>query len=183
MSEISERYQRLAAQFAARTAQADPHDWSNPTPCEDWTARELVAHVVDTQALFLGLVGRELGDVPSVDDDPHAAVLAATARVQHDLDDDALSAETFDGMFGITRFDEAVDRFASLDLVVHGWDLARSLGLDERLPDDEVTRLLQVDVPRFGDTLRTPGVCGPAIELASGASDQDRLLALLGRRP
>src|SRR5436189_1031131 len=54
MSEISERYKRLGDAFADKIA-AVPHDrWDSQTPCEEWTARDLVGHVVNTQGMFLG---------------------------------------------------------------------------------------------------------------------------------
>ncbi|MCA1691443.1 MAG: maleylpyruvate isomerase N-terminal domain-containing protein, partial [Actinobacteria bacterium] len=45
MSEVSERYRRLADAFAARLAAVPEDKWSSPSPCEDWTIRDLVAHV------------------------------------------------------------------------------------------------------------------------------------------
>ena len=39
MSEISERYARLAEAFAAKIAAVPDEAWSNPSPCAEWTAR------------------------------------------------------------------------------------------------------------------------------------------------
>ena len=86
--------------------------WSNPTPCAEWTARDLVAHVVGTQGLFLGFVGQDVGEIPSVDDDPLGAWNAARAVVQANLDDPERATAEFDGFFGRTNFETAVDRFA-----------------------------------------------------------------------
>jgi uncharacterized protein (TIGR03083 family) len=74
---IADRYDRLAADFAA-TIDAVPADrWASPSPCEDWTARDVVAHVVDNHGIFERFVGRELDIMPSADDDPAAAFAAA----------------------------------------------------------------------------------------------------------
>ncbi len=54
MSDIAERYRRLAGTFEERIAAVPADRWEDPSPCEDWTARDVVRHVVDTQALFLG---------------------------------------------------------------------------------------------------------------------------------
>jgi hypothetical protein len=35
----------------------------------------------------------------------------------------------------------------------------------------------------MGDVLRTSGACGAAIDVPADATEQDRLLALLGRTP
>ncbi len=69
-----------------------------------------------------------------------------------------------------------------MDLLVHGWDIARATGQDETLPAHEVTRVY-ADAVSLGDNLRSEGVCGPAVEVPDDASDQDRLLALMGRTP
>lgn len=182
MSDITDRYRRLSDAFAAKLAAVPPDGWSRPTPCEGWTVRELVAHVIDSQGLFLGLVGHELGDLPSVDDDPVAAWDAARAKVQAHLDDPELAAAEYEGMFGRLTFAQGVDRFLSADLVVHGWDLARAVGLDETIDPEEVERGLR-DFPEMGDAMRQPGGFGPAIEPVPGADPQTRLLNFLGRQP
>ena len=180
MSEISDRYRRLSSAFAAHIAAVPADLWSAPTPCADWTAIELVQHVVDSRSMFLGLVGRPAAEVPPVGDDPAAAWAAASAAVQADLEDPGLAAVTFQGFSGESSFETAVDRFVSFDLVVHGWDLARATGGDERIDPDEVTRVVE-DAALFGDMLHSPGVCGPAIEVPADADPQTAMLALLGR--
>jgi uncharacterized protein (TIGR03086 family) len=178
---VADRYRRLAAAFADRVAAVDPSRWDDPSPCEEWTALGVVHHVVDTQGMFLGLVGSELGDIPTVEEDPLGAWAAAHQVVQGALDDPERAAAEFDGFFGRTTFAEAVDRFVCFDLVVHGWDLARVTGLDERLDPDDVERVVR-GVAAFGESLRTPGVCGPAVAVPEGADAQTRMLALVGRR-
>jgi uncharacterized protein (TIGR03086 family) len=181
MSDIADRYRRLAEAFTA-TAEAVPADrWESPSPCEGWTARDVVRHVVDTHGMFLGLVNREVGEAPSVDDDPCGAWHAARDAVQADLDDPARAGATFQGWRGPSTFAEAVDRFLGFDQVVHRWDLARAAGVDDRI-DPADLRLASESVAYYGDDLRRPGVCGPALEPPPDADEQTRLLALLGRR-
>lgn len=182
MSEVSERYQRLAGAFAAKVADVGPDKWSAPSPCADWTARDVVGHVVSTQGMILGLVGRELGEVPSVDDDPSGAWEAARAVVQADLDDPARATVEFDGSMGKMTFEDAVDRFLCVDLVVHGWDLARAAGLDDHIAPEDVARVRKI-AEGFGDAMRSPKAFGPEVEAPAGADDQTRLIAFLGRHP
>ncbi len=182
MSEISERYQRLGDAFAAEIAAVGDDQWSSPTPCAEWTARDLVGHVVGSQGMFLGFVGQEVGDVPTVDDDPLGAWNGTRAAVQANLDDPARATVEFDGFFGRQTFEAAVDRFLCVDLVVHGWDLARAAGLDEQMDPDDVERVRRA-AEAFGEAARSPQVFGPAIEAPEGANDQERLLAFLGRQP
>jgi uncharacterized protein (TIGR03086 family) len=181
MSEISDRYRRLADEFANKIAKVPDDKWNAPSPCPDWTARDVVQHVVNTQGMFLGFVGKELGPIPSVDDDPGAAWDAARAKTQHELDDPELAAAEFDGYFGRSRYDEAVDRFLCFDLVVHGWDLARATGLDEEIDDEDIVRVRK-GAEDFGDAMRSPQAFGPELEAPAGADGQTKLLAFLGRR-
>ncbi len=60
MTEISDRYRRLASEFATCIDAVGDDRWSAPSPCEGWSTRDVVGHVVGTQAMFLGLVGREM---------------------------------------------------------------------------------------------------------------------------
>jgi uncharacterized protein (TIGR03086 family) len=181
MSEVADRYRRLSTDFAAKVAAVPPGVWDNPTPCPDWTARQLVAHVVSSQGMFLGFVGREMPPIPSVDDDPLAAFNAARAVLQADLDDPERAMAEFDGFFGRTTFEESVGRFLCFDFVVHGWDLARATGQDERIDPGDVRAVFEA-ARQFGDAMRGPNAFGPEIEAPPDADEQVRLLAFLGRR-
>jgi uncharacterized protein (TIGR03086 family) len=181
MTEISDRYRRLSDQFSKRLAAVPPDGWNSPTPCEEWNARQVVQHVVDSQGMFLGFVGRQLGDIPSADDDPKAAFDAARDQVLADLEDPERAQEEFEGFFGRSTFEAAVDRFLSFDLVVHGWDLARATGQDEHIDEADVRRVRE-DSAKFGDAIRSPGAMGPEVEPPPGADEQTKMLAYLGRR-
>lgn len=182
METAAERYRRLRTAFADKISRVPDERWGDPSPCEDWTARELVGHVVGTQAMFEQLVGRTLEPGPDVDADPLGAFVAATDQVQAHLDDPETAAVEFDGVFGRSTFATAVDGFLSFDLVVHGWDLARATGLDEHIDDNDVAWVRE-STERLGDMLRSNGVCDPPVEVGDDASEQDKLLGFLGRRP
>jgi len=181
MSDIADRYRRLYGDFVAKVACVSPEQWNAQSPCEEWTARDVVAHIVHIHGLFLGLVDRTFVPATGVEDDPLGAVQEAAAVVQADLDDPARAGAEFDGFFGRMSFEGAIDRFVCFDLVVHGWDLAKATGFDATIPPDEVVKVRDA-VAGFGDALRQSGVCGPAIDVAADADDQTKLLALLGRR-
>jgi uncharacterized protein (TIGR03086 family) len=183
MTAIADRYRTLASQFEARVAAVRPEDWSNPSPCDGWTARDVVAHVIDVHAMMLRPLSIGRRDAPTPGDDPLGAFRAARADVQRVLDDPALADTEYDGMFGRTRVADTVDRFLGFDLVVHGWDLATATGQDPTMPADDVDRLLAF-VEQVGTaTMRENGVTGPEVEVPADASAQDRLLGLLGRHP
>lgn len=181
MDTVAARYRRLAASMTDRVAGVVEEDWSRPSPCERWTARELLAHLLDVHGRFQAMVGRELVAHPSVEDDPLGAWTAVRDQTQGDLDDPARAEEEYDGRFGRSTFAEAVDGFVCFDLVVHGWDLARATGQDETVDPAEVERL-QAMVDAMGDVMRSNGVITDPVEPAPGASAQERLLCALGRR-
>lgn len=182
MSDIADRYDRLAADFA-ETIDAVPADrWAAPSPCEEWTALDVVAHVVDTHGLFEGMVGRSLGEVPAVADDPAAAFDAARrVVVRHLRDPDAAGATYESPMLGTTTFEDMIDRFICSDLVVHRWDLGTAAGLEITMPADEIPRMHSL-MSGMGDAMRGPGAFGPELDAPEDADEQTRLLAFLGRR-
>jgi uncharacterized protein (TIGR03086 family) len=182
MSDIADRYDRLAADFASTVAAVPDDRWDAPSPCEGWTARDVVAHMVDNHRLFEGFVGRDLGEAPSADDDPAGAFAAARMVVSGHLHDPITAEASFVGeVFGPMTFAEGIDRFVAFDLLIHRWDLARAAGLEVALPAGEVARAWEA-VDAMGDALRGPGAFGPEAPAPDGADDQTRLLAFLGRR-
>ncbi|MBV8303729.1 MAG: TIGR03086 family protein [Acidimicrobiia bacterium] len=181
MSEISERYRRLGDAFADKISSVPKDRWDSRTPCEEWTARDLVGHVVTAQGMFLGFIGKDPGDIPSVDHDPVGAWGATRAKVQAVLDDPQQAKTEFQGFSGRSTFEAAVNRFLCTDLVVHGWDLARATGLDETIDPQDLV-MVKRDMEAMGDAMRSPGAFGPAVEPPAEASEQQQVLAFLGRR-
>lgn len=180
MSEIADRYRRLSGAFADRIDAVPDSRWSSQSPCAEWTAQELVGHVVGTQAMFLGFINEEMPPGPGAADDPAAAWSHASGAIQAALDDPARAGTTFTGFFGESTFEGAVDRFLNFDLVVHGWDLARATGGDEHIDDADAQRVIE-SANAFGDALRSPQVCGPEVSMPADADLTTRMLGLVGR--
>ncbi|MEP6623911.1 MAG: TIGR03086 family metal-binding protein [Acidimicrobiia bacterium] len=181
MSEVADRYRRLGEEFivAVRVVPADR--WASPSPCEEWTALGVVEHVANVQGLFRPFVGLEPVTIPPVAEDPERALRTAFDSVTVVLDDPTLATQTFDGMFGPSTFESAIDRFACFDLVVHRWDLARATGGDETIDPVDAERVI-AGASAFGPALRSPGVCGPEVSVAPDADAPTRMLGLLGRQ-
>ncbi|CAN5135958.1 maleylpyruvate isomerase family mycothiol-dependent enzyme [soil metagenome] len=181
MTMTSDRFRSLAAGFAARVEAVPEDRWSDPSPCDEWTARDVVAHVVQGPGLFFGLVDRELPPGPSVVDDPAAAWAAARDSLQAGLDDPAVAQLEFEGEMGQATFEMAINRFFCTDVLIHTWDLARATGLDERL-DPEVVHDVLEGIRPMDEVLRASGAFGPKLDPPDGADEQTQLLAFLGRR-
>jgi len=177
----ADRYRTLAASMTETIAGVDEDQWTAPSPCEGWTARDVVRHLVDTSGMFLGFIGEAAPSAPSVDDDPLGAFTAARDAVQAALDDPGKAAQEYDGMFGKTSFAKSVDGFLAADLVIHRWDLARATAQDDTLPADEIERIHQQLEP-MDDKMRSPGAFGPKIDPPPGADAQTKLLCFLGRQ-
>jgi uncharacterized protein (TIGR03086 family) len=181
MGEVADRYRRLADEFAATVAAVPDDRWTSPSPCEGWTARDVVEHVCSTQGLFLGFIDEAAGSGPSANEDPVGAWRAASAPVAAALADPGLASTTFDGFFGETTFESAIDRFANFDLVVHRWDLARATGGDDTIAPGDAQRVID-GIGTLGPALYGPGVCADAIDVPADAPVVTRMLALVGRR-
>lgn len=183
MTEISERYRAVATEFTRRVDGVPGERWADPSPCAGWTARDVVRHVVDTHRSAPGWAGLPETDLTaSVDDDPRTAWAEARDAMQALLEDPARAGKEYAGYFGPTTLERSVDQFIYFDLVVHAWDLARATGQDETMPAEDVRRVYGT-VSSFGDALRGEGICGPEVKVPDDASEQDRLIGLLGRTP
>jgi uncharacterized protein (TIGR03086 family) len=187
--EPAARYHRRAAAFEATVAAVPDTDWSRPSPCTDWDARDVVRHIVDMHGVMLHPYGRTPRPAPGVDEDPLAALQAARADVQALLDDPELAARVVESPAGAMPGADMVDRVVSADLVLHRWDLARATGQDDTIDAGELERMWP-ELQQIPDVMRVPGafgpgivVFGPAVEVPADAPLQDRALGLLGRDP
>ncbi|TDD33538.1 TIGR03086 family protein [Actinomadura sp. KC06] len=191
--EIAERYRRRADAFGAKVAAVRGDQWGNRSPCEKWTARDVVQHIVDMHEVMLTPLGRRLSAAPGVAEDPAAAFGAARADVEAVLADPALSGQECDTPSGRLTALQHIDQVVSRDLPLHGWDLAKATGQDDTIdPADveEASSSMDAIPEETLRMLRTPGAFGPGVEVfgpevkvGPDASAQDRLLAFIGRDP
>ena len=154
-------------------------DWGGPSPCDGWTAADVLDHVVDTQRAFLELRGAPVGPRPP--GNPPAVWRDHRQVIGSVVDDEELAATEYDGHFGRTSVADTLADFYGFDMLVHRWDLARALGQDVTYDEAELDRIERA-LDGFGDALYAEGVCRPAIDVPVGASRQVRLLGRMGRR-
>ena len=172
-------YDAHADRFTAVVEAAGDTDWSSPSPCEGWTAADVLDHVVDTQRDFLDKRGADVGARP--EGTPQEVWAAHRDVVRRVTADDAFVSEEYDGYFGRTTVADTLANFYGFDLLVHRWDLARALGRDVTWDDAELDKI-EASLEGFGDALYSDGVCKPALEVPAGASRQERVLGRMGRR-
>ena len=169
-------FDAAADRFSATVSAAT--DWSASSPCEGWTAANVVDHVVDAEREFLARFDLDLGDRPTGDP---AEVWTAHLSAVRAVVDEHVCAREYDGFFGRTTIGAALDDFYGFDLVVHGWDLASSQGRPTTLSDAEMDALDRAFVG-FGDHAYDEGVFRPPVDVSEDADRQTRLLARTGRR-
>ncbi|QEU90712.1 TIGR03086 family metal-binding protein [Streptomyces kanamyceticus] len=173
--------------------QATPADWAAPTPCADWNLRELVAHMTGQHRGFAAAAAGRGSDLSAwrpaeLGDDPVKAYRAAA--------DEVLDAFARPGVltseFAIPEISTATTFPASvaigfhfLDYVVHGWDVARALGIDPRLGDDvaEAALVFALRVPDDDRRLGPAAQFDPSLTPVREAGTLDLVLAALGRTP
>ena len=172
---------QAASRPLTEIVEAVPTDaWTRPSPCEDWTAGDVVAHLIETQRELFAGRGVTLGDQPDIHADPAQAWRGHAERVQGVLSDDAVPAIAYDGYAGPTTLGATLQQFYVWDMYVHRWDIARAVGLDARLTTDELDRIEQ-GADSFGDALYMDGICRPAAPAPATADRRVLLLARLGR--
>jgi hypothetical protein len=66
MSELAERYRRRANAFEAKVAAVAPEQWANQSPCEKWSARDVLDHIVSMHGVMLRPVNEALPKSPTV---------------------------------------------------------------------------------------------------------------------
>jgi uncharacterized protein (TIGR03086 family) len=181
MSQAQERYGRIAGAFDARVQAAPRDSWDSQSPCAEWSARDVVAHIVDNHR---GLIAQAVGGEPTpmtADEDPKAAWASSYASMRGLTEDPDVMARTVDGPIGPMPLEQLVPQFVCMDLLVHTWDLARAVGVDERLDEDAVREVYETLKP-MDALIRQPNVFGPKLDPPPGADVQTELLYFLGRR-
>jgi uncharacterized protein (TIGR03086 family) len=168
-----------------------PSQLDNPTPCDAWTVRDVLNHVVGGAQMFAISV-RE-GSVP---DEKLGQLLAGDnlgtdykAAFKQAADDAEAAFEIPGAMerivklpFGEMPASMAVN-IAIFDVTTHAWDLAKATGQSTEL-DPEVSAIaFQVAQGMLSDDMRATGLFGPSVPVADDAPMADRLAGLAGRTP
>lgn len=181
MSEIADRYTRIADTFDARLKGVTKEQWDAATPCSEWTVRDLVGHVVGVHGMMRGSLEGSAPPEPDVKGDLVAQWEGATAFVRAALGDRDRATKVVSGPTGEQPFEEMVGRLLCADTLFHTWDLARATGQDENL-DAEAVAKAQEFLDPIDEMIRRPGAFDPKITPPEGADAQTRLLCFGGRR-
>ena len=189
----------VAADAAAVRATLDlvarviPADLARPTPCAGWDLSMLLRHMTAQHHGFAAAAAGRGADhaaweLPPADTDLTRAYPAAAAAVLN-----AFTAEdVLERPFVLPEFDATrplpgrlVIGFHLVDYVVHGWDVAHSIGAPFQ-PDAEVLAAalpIVRAVPDDASRLEPGAAFAPGRPVPAGADPLTEILLLLGRDP
>jgi uncharacterized protein (TIGR03086 family) len=178
---------------ASVLANVGPEQMGMSTPCESWTVRELVNHIVGGTTYFA--VTAETGEAPQdladastgggfADRDYNAEFAAGAARAVAAFAVEGIGDKTLKLPFGDLPASIFV-YIAATDTFTHGWDLARATGQSTDLAP-ELARQLHETVSSFlSDSFRGPdgqAPFGPKVHVPESAPAADRFAGFMGRR-
>lgn len=188
--DFNEALDRAVAEFERRLVAVGDDQWDDPTPCEGWTVRDLVNHVVGANVLSTGLLhGATAEEMVAgyardfLGEDPPAAFRASVAEQRSAFAEPGALERTCDHPLGPVPGWQLLG-FRLSDHLLHAWDLARAIGADEQL-DPEVVELVYGGMAAMGEGLAAMGVFGSGASgtVPDDAPTQVKLLDLSGRRP
>jgi len=169
----------------AVAAKLTPDDLDRPTPCTEWTVRDLVNHFLfSATRLSEATVGKP-GPAPGEDlvgDDVPAAV-ASRLEAARALWHRPGALDAFCSL-AVGEVPGSVAAGISLaDTYTHRWDLARAIGGDTELDPQLAEACLEFTQGFITDERRAQVGFNPAVEPPAGATPGQRLVAFLGRQP
>jgi uncharacterized protein (TIGR03086 family) len=183
-----EAYTRALREFDTRVHRVGRNQWDAPTPCTEWSVRDLVNHLTAEHLwapwLLRGATLAEVGDRYDGDvlgDHPVRTWERAAAGSR-----EAFTAPgALDGRVHVTGGRIAASDYASqmiTDLTVYAWDLARGIGDDDRVDEELARHVYDLTAPQ-ADRWQGLGIFAPPVDVPPDAPVQDRLVGMLGRRP
>lgn len=188
---------RLLERGCGATAEAmaaiPPQRLDAPSPCSEWTVRQVGDHLVETLGVFARLAegehvgfseGESGGPDPDPDhlgSDPGAAFGAAAQRCVAALGRPGVLDREFPFPFGPTS-GLVIANIGLSEVLVHGWDIAQGAGVPYE-PDATVVEAVAAFQNQDGaDDSGLEGMFDPALPVDPDTPVFTALLARLGRR-
>ncbi|CAM3944962.1 TIGR03086 family metal-binding protein [Kibdelosporangium persicum] len=167
--------------------QVRPDQLRLPTPCADWTLHGLLRHLVSEDLGFAAATtaGTGLSDVDwnagGLGPDPVAGYRRAAAGYVAAFEPGSvLDRPMRIGVFGVVPGSVAVTMHF-IDTVVHGWDVARTIGVPYT-PDERIAAAALKAMRRFPSD-RPTAAFDVQVTVPDDTSELDKLVAYAGRDP
>lgn len=187
MTDVVDLHRRACDGFAGHLRAVKEDQWDDPTPCTDWSVRDLVNHIVNedrwTVPLMHGSTIEDVGDRFDGDllgDDPKGNAEDALEEAKSAVAEDGALERTVHVSWGDISAEEYVSQLFT-DHLIHGWDLARAIGADDKLDPELVAACWELSKPQE-EMIRGSGYFGSQVDVDEDADPQTRLLALFGRK-
>ncbi|WP_116200048.1 TIGR03086 family metal-binding protein [Amycolatopsis circi] len=191
------RFLAASTEFDQRLPSVRPDQWTAATPCAEWNVRQLVNHMVRGNLNYVDLLAGStradflrMRDADALGNDPLAAYTASVQLVADAFSRPGALDQVLDYPLGQVTGHQALAVRAT-DSAIHAWDLARALGVDDRLDPDLVAWISDdletiyaglAESPVAADTTHR-FFAAPGTTISDSMSRQDRLLHLMGRNP
>jgi len=183
----SSQYRRALLHTGRIVLAVRPEQLVLPTPCRDWDVRLLLNHIIGGNYMFAEVAAGGRADAAGTMDDhtlpdPGTNYLASADAVMAAWAQPGAMERRCHMPFGDIPAGAAVS-IHFLDIVVHGWDLARATGQDTTIEPDLAEEALDISHGLLSPELRETGVFGPEVPISADNPLHDRLVAFMGRRP
>ncbi|PZG37930.1 TIGR03086 family protein, partial [Spongiactinospora gelatinilytica] len=145
----------VLAEVGALVAAVTPAQMDDPTPCAGWNVRALLNHLTYENLMWTGLaqgVPRADHDADHLGDDQVGAFRAAAAGTLAAFRRPGMLEERYGPAPGWRLVEQVV-----IEMLVHGWDLARATGAPTDLAPDVAEAMLPAVRAIYGGLPRTPG--------------------------
>jgi uncharacterized protein (TIGR03086 family) len=186
--DVIELHRRAVEGFGRRVNEIADDQWGLGTPDGEWDVRQLLNHVVNeslwTPPLMHGSTIEEVGDRFDGDllgDDPVRAWDHSVAMALEVMAEPGAAERTVHLSYGEAPASEYILQLFA-DYLVHGWDLAQSIGADDKL-DPELVQACSDWFMRMESAYRSAGAIAERPEVSPDADAQTHLLAMFGRSP
>lgn len=193
---ILDRYLLSSAEFERMLRTVRAQQWAWPTPCTEWTVRQLVNHMARGNLNYVHLLQGgssadflRLRDADALGADPVGAYLRSVAECADAFARPGALQRVLDYPLGQVTGQQAL-AVRTTDSVIHAWDLARALGVDDRLDgnligwiDDHLDDIYAglTETPTAASTTHRFFAAADGV-IAGNATRQDRLMHRMGRQ-
>jgi uncharacterized protein (TIGR03086 family) len=154
--------------------------WELPTPCTEWTVRQVAEHLIGGNDLFTRALGGDAPAVPptgrALPEAYHESAVRLLAAFRQPGVMDSVVQVPFGSVPGAVALGLRVT-----EILVHGWDLAQATGQAPSFPEDAAEHALAFTAPMLERIPPERQPFGPPQPVDPGAPAIDRLASCLGR--
>ncbi|WP_020495072.1 TIGR03086 family metal-binding protein [Sciscionella marina] len=162
-------------------------EWDSPTPCSEWSVRDVLNHLTEEQLwvphLLHGETMDQVGDRYSGDvlgNRPVARWESAAAAARAAWLEPGATEREVHLSFGASPAQLYLEQM-TFDLAVHAWDIGVAIGVDPAIPA-ELARLIDRYTRPKISAWRGP-IFAEEVPVDANATAVSRLIALSGRDP